>query len=258
MKSVFCLHLRQVMRENDWLLPVFLILVAVIGAPLLTPSNEDPDLKFSSRTQLVWAVAWFCSIFYAGFVGAKLGAFQRNKGLRDFWKSLGLSDLRYYLAILALPCLLNILFFGAAALLSFSFGRNPGTTVSEWAVVNLQGLAVAVLSQASVPALVIGLTNRLDVAPAFTCGLLFNLYGLYGISAVDQIRGGNNQLLSAVADAFWTVGPHLHFADFTNRMTFGWGPLPAKPFVYVGTYFLAVLAVAVTLGARLWRYHGTR
>ncbi|MBV8900995.1 MAG: hypothetical protein JOY92_12885 [Verrucomicrobia bacterium] len=254
MKSVFRLHLREIYRENDWLLPLLLLVLAVIGAPLLTPSNEDPDLKFSSRTQLVWATAWFCSIFYSGFVSAKLGACQRNRGLRDFWRSSGLSDLGHYLAIFAIPLLLNALFFGAAAVLAFVFGRNPEITVPEWAMVNLQALTVAVLGQAPVSALVIGMANRLDVAPSFTCGLLFNLYGLYGIGAIDQIRGGDDPRLSVIADIFWTVGPHLHFADFMNRMTFGWGPLPGRPFFCVSLYLGAVSVIVTALSVRLWRY----
>jgi hypothetical protein len=254
MKSVFRLHLWQIYRENDWLLPLLLLVLALVGAPLLTPSNEDPDLKFSSRTQLVWATAWFCSIFYTGFVSAKLGAFQRHKGLRSFWRSSGLSDFKYYLAIFAVPLLLNVLFFGAAAVLAFGFGRNPEISVAEWAVVNVQALIVAVLGQTPASALVIGLANRLDVAPSFTCGLLFNLYGLYGIGAIDQIRGGDNPRLSMIADIFWTVGPHLHFADFMNRMTFGWGALPARPFFYVSLYLAAVSVIVMALSVRLWRY----
>lgn len=254
MKSIFRLHLRQICRENDWLLPLLLLVVALIGAPLLTPSNEDPDLKFGSRTQLVWATAWFCSIFYTGFVSAKLGAFQRNKGLRDFWRSSGLSDFKYYLAIFAIPVLLNAFLFGVAAALTFGFGRNPQVTAPEWALVNLQALTVAILGQAPASALMIGLANRLDVAPSFTCGLLFNLYGLYGIGAVDQIRGGDDPRLSAIADVFWTMGPHLHFADFMNRLTFGWGALPARPFLYVSLYLSAVSVIVVALSVRLWRY----
>jgi hypothetical protein len=115
-------------------------------------------------------------------------------------------------------------------------------------------LVVAILAQAPVSALVIGLANRLDVAPSFTCGLLFNLYGLYGIGAIDQIRGGDNPRLSAIADIFWTVGPHLHFADFMNRMTFGWGALPARPFFYVSLYLAAVAVIVTAVGVQLWRY----
>ena len=254
MKSVFQLHFRQIFRENDWLLPLLLLVLALIGAPVLTPSNEDPDLKFSSRTQLVWATAWFCSIFYTGFVSARLGAFQRNKGLREFWRSSGLSDHKYYLAIFAIPLLLNVLLFGTATVLAFGFGRNPEISVPEWAAVNLQALIVALLGQAPASALVIGLANRLDVAPSFTCGLLFNLYGLYGIGAIDQIRGGDDARLSVIADLFWTVGPHLHFADFMNRLTFGWGALPARPFFYVSLYLSAVAVIVTVLSVRLWRY----
>jgi hypothetical protein len=57
-----------------------------------------------------------------------------------------------------------------------------------------------------------------------------------------------------IADIFWTAGPHLHFADFINRMTFGWGALPARPFFYVSLYLSAVSVIVTALSVRLWRY----
>jgi len=103
-------------------------------------------------------------------------------------------------------------------------------------------------------AFILAITNLLDVAPAFTCGLLSNLYGLYGIGAVDQIRSGKNPFLSKAAELLWTVSPHLHFADFLPRLTFGWGALPGKPFLFAGLYLAAVLLVSVATGSRLWRF----
>jgi hypothetical protein len=52
------------------------------------------------------------------------------------------------------------------------------------------------------------------------------LYGMYGIEIVDLARSGSNRIAAVVSDLLWTVGPHLHFADFTSRLTFCWGALP--------------------------------
>jgi hypothetical protein len=254
MKSIFLLHFRQLFRENDWILPLLLLLVASITGSLLAPSNEDPTLQVSARTQTIWMTAWLCSIFWVGFVSAKLGAFQRTKGLREFWKSVDVSDLHYFLSLLAIPLLCNVLVFGASGALTFLFGRTPEVPWQEWALVNAQAVFFAVLGQTGVTAIILALTNWLDVAPAFTCGLLIDLYGLYGIIAVDQVRSGKDPFLSNGAEILWTIGPHLHFADFLPRLTFGWGALPMKPFLFAALYLAAIALVSLGVGSRLWRF----
>jgi hypothetical protein len=254
MKSIFLLHLRQLFRENDWILPLILLVLAAIAGSLLSPSNEDPTLQFSARTQTIWITAWICSIFWVGFVSAKLGSFQRSKGLREFWKALGILDFRYFLSLLAIPFLCNLLLFAFAGWLAFFLGRTPEVPVAEWVSVNAQAVFFAILAQTSITAVILALTNWLDMAPAFTCGLLINLYGLYGISAVDQVRSGKDPILSGGAELLWTVGPHLHFADFVSRLTFGWGVLPAKPFLFAAGYLAAIALLSVVVGTRLWRF----
>jgi hypothetical protein len=189
-----------------------------------------------------------------GFVSAKLGSSQRTKGLREFWKALGISDAGYFFSLLAIPVICNVFIFGLAGLLTFFVGHTPEVPVAEWAYVNVQAVFFAVLAQTSVMAFILAITNRLDVAPAFTCGLLLNLYGLYGLGAVDQVRSGKDPVLSNAAELLWAISPHLHFADFLQRLTFGLGALPAKPFLFAGLYLAAVLLVSVATGARLWRF----
>jgi hypothetical protein len=254
MKSIFLLHFRQIFRENDWIVPLLLLVLAAITGSLLAPSNEDPVLRFSARTQTTWITAWLCSIFWVGFVSAKLGSFQRTKGLREFWKSLGILDSRYFLSLLAIPLICNLCIFGFAGGLAFLLGRTPEVPVAEWAWVNAQAEFFAILAQTSITAVILALTNWLDMAPAFTCGLLINLYGLYGLSAVDQVRSGKDSILSGGAELLWTVGPHLHFADFVSRLTFGWGVLPAKPFLFAALYLAAIALISVVAGTRLWRF----
>lgn len=254
MKSIFALHLRQVIRENDWILPVLLLLACAVFGQFLTPTNDDPTLIYSTRTQAIWICAWLCSIFWVGFVAAKLGSMQRQNHLRGFWKSLGVRDIEYFAALFAIPNLLNAALFLSAAILSVVVGKVPDAPMAEWVLVNLQGAFFAVLAQSIIAAVILALTNYLDASPSFTCGFLLNLYGMYGIEVVDAARRGNNGGFAAVADLLWSIGPHLHFADFTARLTFFWGVLPFTPFLNASMYFGGILVFGSLVALRLWKY----
>ena len=254
MKSIFLLHFRQIIRENDWILPLLVLLLCAAFGDRLAPLQDDPSLGFATRTQAIWAGAWLSSILWVGFVVAKLGSMQRAKRLRDFWKSLGLSDLKYFGGLFLIPNLLNAGIFLLAAVLSTICGRMPEAPLGEWIFVNLQAVFFAVLAQAIIAAVILAVTNYLDAAPSFACGFLLNLYGMYGIEVVDLARSGQNPGAAAFADLLWSIGPHLHFADFTPRLTFFWGVLPLSPFLNATLYFGSILLVASVVGVRLWKY----
>lgn len=254
MKSIFLLHFRQIIRENDWILPVFFLLVCAAFGDRLAPLEDDPSLAFATRTQAIWAGAWLCSILWVSFVVAKLGSMQRGKKLRDFWKGLGLSDIRYYGGLFLIPNVLNAALFLLAAMLSIIFGRVPEASLSEWIFVNLQAVFFAVLAQAIIAAVILAATNYLDAAPSFACGFLINIYGMYGIEVIDLARSGENPGAAAVADLLWSIGPHLHFADFTSRLTFFWGVLPLSVFLNAALYFGGILLLVSVVGIRLWKY----
>jgi hypothetical protein len=124
----------------------------------------------------------------------------------------------------------------------------------EWIFVNLQAAFFAVLAQSIVAAIILALTNYLDASPSFTCGFLLNLYGMYGIEVVDAARRGNNATFAPLADLLWSIGPHLHFADFISRLTFCWGVLPLTPFLNASMYFGGVLLFGCLVALRLWKY----
>jgi hypothetical protein len=254
MKAIFSLHWKQVIRENDWILPTLLLLSCAVFGQFLAPTNDDPTLIYSTRTQAVWICAWLCSIFWVGFVAAKLGSIQRQNHLREFWKSLGVRDIEYFSALFAIPNLLNAALFLAAAILSIAVGKAPDAPMADWILVNLQGVFFAVLAQSIISAVILALTNYLDASPSFTCGFLLNLYGMYGIEVVDAARRGANNGFAALADIVWSIGPHLHFADFTSRLTFFWGVLPLRPFLNASMYFSGVLLLGCLVALRLWKY----
>jgi len=254
MKAIFLIHLRQVIRDKDWVYPVFLLLLSTLLGQYLAPTDDDPTLVFSTRTQAIWLSAWGCSIFWVGFVAARLGSMQRQNHLREFWKSLGVSDLRYFGALYAIPNLLNAGLFLSAAGLSILTGKQLDAPLGDWICVNLQAAFFAVLAQAIVSAVILALTNYLNASPAFACGFLLNLYGMYGLEIVDQARSGANRVAAVAADLLWTLGPHLHFADFMSRLTFFWGPLPLTPFLNVSFYLCGILVLGSLLAVRLWRY----
>jgi hypothetical protein len=257
MKSIFFLHLKQVFREKDWIVPVFLLLLCALLGHRLAPTEDDPTLVYSARTQAIWMFAWLCSVLWIGFVAARLGSIQRRNSLRGFWKSLGVSDRGYFCSLFAIPVFLNAALFLSAALLSMITGKAPDTSYAEWILVNLQAAFFAVLAQSIISAVILGLTNYLDSAPAFACGFLLNLYGLYGIEVVDMARSGSNQWAAIVSDFLWSVGPHLHFADFTSRLTFSWGVLPLVPFLSASIYFCGILLFAGLVAIWLWKYRKT-
>ena len=254
MKSIFQLSWTQVTRDNDWILPLFFMLLCSLFGDHLAPVNDDPTMAPSTRTQSLWMCAWLASLLWVGFVTARSGLMQRRYKLRGFWKSLGVGDRRYFAAIFGVPVLLNVCLFGMAALLSILFGHTAGTNFDEWIVVNLQSVIFAVITQSLIAAVILGLTNWVDSSPAFVCGFLLNLYGLYGIQAVDHFRSGASQELAVVADLLWTVGPHLHFGDFMSRLTFGWGPLPVTPMINASLYLIGFLLLMIAVSMKLWGY----
>jgi hypothetical protein len=254
MRAIFLIHLKQLIRDKDWVYPVFLLLLSTMLGQYLAPTDDDPDLVYSTRTQAIWLCAWGCSIFWVSFVAARLGSIQRQNHLRGFWKSLGVPDRGYFFALFAIPNLLNTLLFLSASLLSILVGKQPDAPIGDWIMVNLQAAFFAVLAQSIISGVILALTNYLDASPSFACGLLLNLYGMYGIEIVDLARSGSSRSAAVLSDVLWTLGPHLHFADFTSRLTFSWGALPWAPFLNVSLYFCGVLLLGSLISLRLWKY----
>jgi hypothetical protein len=254
MRAIFLIHLKEVIRDKDWVYPVFLLLLCTLLGQYLAPTDDDPTLVYSTRTQAIWLCAWGCSMFWVGFVAARIGSMQRQNRLRGFWKSLGVGDLEYFFALFAIPNLLNAALFLSAALLSIFTGAQPGAPFGDWILVNLQAAFFAVLAQSIISAVILALTNYLNASPSFACGFLLNLYGMYGIEIVDLARSGSHRGAAVVADLLWTIGPHLHFADFTSRLTFSWGTLPLIPFLNVFIYFCGILLLGSLVAIRVWRY----
>jgi hypothetical protein len=254
MRAIFLIHLRQVIRDKDWVYPLFLLLLSTLLGQYLAPTDDDPTLVYSTRTQAIWLCAWGSSIFWVSFVAARIGSTQRQNHLRGFWKSLGVGDLGYFFSLFAIPNLLNASLFLSAALLSIFTGKQLDVPLGDWILVNLQAAFFAVLAQAVISAVILGLTNYLDASPSFACGFILNLYGMYGIEIVDLARSGGRRGAAVVSDFLWTLGPHLHFADFTSRLTFSWGALPVTPFLNISLYFFGILLLGCLIALRLWRY----
>jgi hypothetical protein len=254
MRAIFLIHLKQVIRDKDWVYPVFLLLLCTLLGQFLAPTDDDPTLVYSTRTQAIWLCAWACSIFWVSFVAAKLGSIQRQNHLRGFWKSLGVPDFEYFFALFAIPNLLNGALFFSAALLSIITGKQLDVPLGDWVMVNFQAAFFALLAQAVISAVILALTNYLDASPSFACAFLLNVYGMYGIEIVDLARSGNIRSAAVISDLLWTLGPHLHFADFTSRLTFSWGVLPLTPFLNVSLYFCGILLLSSICALRLWKY----
>ena len=84
MKAIFLIHLKQVIRDKDWVYPLLLLLLSTLLGQFLAPTDDDPTLVYSTRTQAIWLCAWACSMFWVSFVVARLGSMQRQNHLRGF------------------------------------------------------------------------------------------------------------------------------------------------------------------------------
>ena len=42
MRAIFLIHLKQVIRDKDWVYPVFLLLCTLLGQSI-APTEDDPD-----------------------------------------------------------------------------------------------------------------------------------------------------------------------------------------------------------------------
>src|SRR5215471_3113520 len=58
MRSIFSLHLKQVIRENDWILILLFLLACAVFGQYLAPTQDDPTLAYATRTQAIWSCAW--------------------------------------------------------------------------------------------------------------------------------------------------------------------------------------------------------
>src|SRR5437667_214611 len=67
-------------------------------------------------------------------------------------------------------------------------------------------------------------------------------------------NSGRVREFAILGDLLWSIGPHLHFADFTSRLTFFWGPLPLTPFLNASMYFGGILLFGSLVALRLWKY----
>jgi hypothetical protein len=62
MRAIFLIHLRQLIPDKDWVYPVVLLLLCTLLGQYLAPTDDDPTLVYSTRTQAIWLCAWGCQI----------------------------------------------------------------------------------------------------------------------------------------------------------------------------------------------------
>ena len=54
MRAIFLIHLKQVIRDKDWVYPLFLLLLCTLLGQYFAPTDDDPTLIYSTRTQSIW------------------------------------------------------------------------------------------------------------------------------------------------------------------------------------------------------------
>lgn len=225
--------------------------ILVLAGNLLPPLAEAGSLE-STRAQLLWSSAWVISLAGASCHAANFSYCQRLWHMRNFWKSVRAADSLYLLSVLTPAMAFAVTSFGLAAVASLIFGCHEQW--SSWLEINLQAFILALFGVFGVSALAAGLASRISQSVAVLIALAVAGWGLWGVTFLEWARGGHDQNAATVADVLWTISPHLHFADLTQRVTFGWGPMRIEPFLVSIGYLLCLDAVFFVIARILFSY----
>lgn len=239
--DIFRLFLATIIQRKVWVVWLVIIAVGAVVIPLMTPYEQDVTLIEPERARTVWMLFWIASLTWLLFQGANLGASLRLQGLGDYFASQGISPTRQML-----QCWLAVMVFSTSLCLMASgisvFWASPSDAneAKLWLYLNLQYFALSQLTIGSLLMISIGFATRLGSAPSFLIALATGLYGLYGVGYLKQFTLNES---NALLDILWTVSPHLHLSNLTNRMMYKLGALNATDFTTIACYLGGILLV---------------
>ncbi|RYD83078.1 MAG: hypothetical protein EOP84_08435 [Verrucomicrobiaceae bacterium] len=209
--------------------------------PLISSATEKPVLVQPARILAAWGTLWTCTLLWGLFTASREGENNAKTGVGEYFQTTGLSPTRQLFEIwLAIFSFVAPLALITAAISQFAALPADPVEHPMWWSINLQYTALFLLVMAPLLALAIALASRFGGITGFTVTLLITLYGLYGVSYLDNmLKLEENPILHGV----WLFSPHYRFADLTQRLYFKTGALPATAFWSMMLYFAGIFAV---------------
>lgn len=251
MRDIFFLNLAH-WRKSDavwW----WLVLTTLVAAGVQCVPIPDANLTPALRTQMVWLMAWAGALFVVPALGAQVAEWQKTSGQIDLWRSVPLRGFEHFLALLSGMMCVSTVFLGIAAMISCCFGVPPGADRIEWIVTNIEAVCLALLALLPGYSIALVAGKRLGATGGFALAVFILLYGLCIVPILGSLRGSLEGASFCIGESLWIIGPHLHFGNLMDRLTFAWGPIPGKVLVNAGAYLVGCAIFAVTACAMIWR-----
>jgi hypothetical protein len=248
---LFKLNLATILRRKSWVICALVVLVFPFLLPQLSSGPENPTLIQPALAQAAWSLAWLCAIFWGFFVAARLGESNSRSGIGEYFQTTGVPPTRQLLEIWA-SVFIFVAPLGLAAALICIFAASPSLPDERmmWLQTNLQYALLFVLVVAPLLAMAIALASRFGSLTGFLVSAGLCAYGLYGVGYMQLLLDTE---ASPLLKWVWTVSPHYHFADPTERLRYKLGAIEWSRFPTLVLYFAGIFLIHTALSRAFFR-----
>lgn len=248
---LFKLTLSTIFRRKSWAICALLVLVFPFVLPYLSSSTENPVLFKPALAQAAWSLAWLCAIFWGLFAASTLGEKNARSGTGEYFQSTGISPGRQLVEIwAAVSIFVAPLGLGAALVCILAASPALADERSMWIATNLQYSILFALVVLPLIALACSIASRFGGLTGFILSAGLCSYGLYGVGYMKMLLDlGSNP----IAKWLWTVSPHYHLADPTERLRYKLGAIEWGQFPLLLAYFAGILLLYVAISRMIFR-----
>jgi hypothetical protein len=248
---LFKLTLATIFRRKTWAICALLVVAFPFLFQLLSSAPENPAMLKPTIAQATWVMAWVATLFWGFFAAAKAGESNARSGLGEYFRTTGVSATRQLLEIWAAVAV-YVAPLGLAAALVCIFAASPAHPDERvmWININFQYALLFALVVAPLIALAIAVASRFGSLTGFLASAGLGLYGLYGVGYLKMLlQVETNPVLQWV----WTVSPHYHFADPTERLRYKMGAIEWSQFPLLLLYFAGIFLLYTAFSRLLFR-----
>ncbi|MEM9079762.1 MAG: hypothetical protein AAGC74_03615 [Verrucomicrobiota bacterium] len=239
--KLFRLTLRTLLVRKVWVVALLCVGVLPFVLPVLVPTEFASGLVEPARAQAAWVLLWLVTLFWMFGQGAKQGDSNARSGVGLYFQSLGYGRFRQMGEIwLAHVCFLFPLTLLAVFVCLGGAMPSQGHEAEAWIYINLQYAALFLVATLPLLMLTIAFGSRFGALVGFLSSLGLSLYGLYGIGYLEVASQSETNSLVRV---LYSVSPHYHLADLTDRLVFKMGHLDWGHFASIVTYLSGILFI---------------
>lgn len=239
--NLFRITLRTLFARKTWVLAVICVAVLPFLLPLLVPSEFALGLVEPARAQAAWVLLWAVTLLWLIGQASLQGQSNAKSGLGLYFTSMGLSKSRQLLEIW-MAHVVYLVPLVVLAILVCWLGATPSDSSlgKDWLTTNFQYGALFLLVTLPLLMFAVALGSRFGALVAYLVTIGLAGYGLVGVGYLEfATRMEGNVIVQFV----YSLSPHYHLADLTERLVFRMGSLEAKTFATIATYLFGIMLI---------------